>query len=190
MGGPSSLSSPSLRSATAAAAAILATGILLHQRNALTSYYRRNRGMPGLLRLVWVGDCLPPHLRQSMDDLDKVEDRMCKSEDQLEQIEILVERARLESVDGSSSATSQTPAADVNSDELKAQLFQQNPELRTRIGIFSNKLDTLAAIIDSIKSHSDEEVKRRKKQYSNRIVELMDELDRMIASLNLSAQDR
>mmetsp|Transcript_23961 Transcript_23961/g.42886 ORF Transcript_23961/g.42886 Transcript_23961/m.42886 type:complete len:188 (-) Transcript_23961:8-571(-) len=186
--GPSALSSPSLRSATAAAAVILATGILLHQRNDLLSYYRRRRGMQGLLQLLWIGDFLPPNLRQSMDELDKVEERMGSSEEQLEHIEILVERARLESVDGST-----LPAKDdVTSDELelKSQLFQQNPKLRTRIGIFSNKLDTLAAIIDSVKSHSDEEVKQRKKQLINRIVELMNELDRMIASFNLDLKDR
>ncbi|KAL7531149.1 hypothetical protein ACHAXR_003872 [Thalassiosira sp. AJA248-18] len=189
--GPSSLSSPSLKPAVAAAAAILATTtgvLLLHQRNAITSFYNRHRGMQGLLRLLWEGDHLPLNLRQSMDELDKIKDRMVKSEDQLEQIEILVERARLESVDGSSISASPSEEGVVSNDELKTQLFQQSPELRTRIGIFSNKLDTLAATIDAVKSHSDQEVKLRKKQLSNRIVELMTELDGMIDSLNLEVR--
>ena len=73
-------------------------------------------------------------------------------------------------------------------DEVRDKLFHQYPQLRTKIGVFSNKLDTLAASIDSIQSHSDEEVKRRKKQLSNTIVEFMSELDRTIASLNLEVR--
>mmetsp|Transcript_29574 Transcript_29574/g.62731 ORF Transcript_29574/g.62731 Transcript_29574/m.62731 type:complete len:184 (+) Transcript_29574:63-614(+) len=179
--GPSTLSSPSLKAAAAAATAVLVTSLLLHQRNAIKTYYRRHRGVDGFLRLLWVGDFLPPHLRQSMDELDQVEERMRNSEGQLEQIEISVERTRLESVDGSTSSADDI----VDKDELKSQLFQQNPELRTKIGGFSSKLDAVAAKIDSIKSHSDQEVKQRKKQLSNRIVELMNELDRMVATLNL-----
>lgn len=143
--------------------------------------------MEGFLRLLWIGDHLPPHLRQSMDTLDNVEEKMGKSGEQLEQIEILVERARLESVDGSNTSSSDADEDEMNSDEVKKQIFQHNPEMRMKIGIFSNKLDTLAASIDSVKSHSDTEVKQRKKHLSTRIVELMNELDRMIASLNLKA---
>lgn len=186
--GPSSLSSPSWKSVTAAAATVLVTGALLHQRNALASSYRRRRGVTGLLRLLWIGDHLPPQLRQSMDELDKVEDRMGKSEEQLEQIEVLVERARLESVDGSTSSSPEAEDCASSSEELTKELFRQHPELRTRMGIFSNKLDTLAAMIDDVKSNSDDEVKQRKKQLSNRVVELMTEMDKMISSLNLEAR--
>jgi len=179
-----SISSPSAKSVTVAATAIIATGILLHKRNAISTYYTSRRGINGLLRLIWEGDFLPPHLRKSMEELDKVEGSMSKSGEQLEQIEILIERARLESVDGSNN-TSAEDDEQLNSEEAKKRFFQQNPELRTRIAIFSNKLDTLAAMIDSTKSHSDDEVKRRKKYLSNCIVALMTELDRMVASLNL-----
>lgn len=186
--------SPSLKSATAAAAVVITTGVLIHQRNTIT-IIGRHRGIHGILRLLWEGDHLPPHLRQSMDQLEKIEGRMIKSETQLEHIEVLVEKARLDSVDGSTA----TADADDNNkedkdkdtlsaEEVKASLFQSNPELRTRIGIFSNKLDTIAAQIDDVKSHSDEEVKQKKKQLSNRIVQLMNEMDGMIASLNLEGR--
>jgi len=133
--------------------------------------------------MAWQGDFLPPQLRNSMDELDKIEERMGKSEEQLEQIDILVEKARLDSVDF-------VDDDDVNQEELKTFLFQQNPDLRTRIGIFSNKLDTLAAMIDAIESNSDDEVKQRKKQLSNKIVELMNELDNMLGSLGLEMKDK
>jgi len=112
-----------------------------------------------------------------MDELDGVEILMAKSVQELEQIEVSVERIRLESVDDE--IMNSTP-----SDMENSSIFQQNPELRTQIGIFSNNLDKLAAKIDSIKSHSDEEVKQRKKCMSNGIVKLMNDLDTMIASFD------
>eukprot|EP00578_Thalassiosira_sp_NH16_P008154 CAMPEP_0181109166 /NCGR_PEP_ID=MMETSP1071-20121207/18030_1 /TAXON_ID=35127 /ORGANISM="Thalassiosira sp., Strain NH16" /LENGTH=183 /DNA_ID=CAMNT_0023192841 /DNA_START=128 /DNA_END=679 /DNA_ORIENTATION=+ len=182
--GPSTLSlSPTVKSAAVTTTAVLVTGLLLHQRNAISTCYHRHRGLEGFLRLLWIGDFLPPNIRASMDQLDEVEERMSKSGDQLDHIEILVQRARLESVDGSTS-----PSCDMSRDEVRDKLFHQYPQLRTKIGVFSNKLDTLAASIDSIQSHSDEEVKRRKKQLSNTIVEFMSELDRTIASLNLEVR--
>ncbi|KAL7554512.1 hypothetical protein ACHAWF_017969 [Thalassiosira exigua] len=174
-----------LKSVTAAATAVIIASLFYRQRHAIASSYQHYRGMRGLLRLVWLGDFLPSHLRQSMSDLDKVDERMKAAGEQLEQIEILVETVRLDSVDGS---TTPDVTNDVDYDESRTELFRQYPELRTRIGIFSNKLDTLAAMIDSIKSYSDEEVKRRKKSLSNQIVDLMNDLDRMIASLNVEAK--
>lgn len=168
----------SLRTASFTAGTILVTGILLHQRKSITTCYRRRRGIGGIARWIWLGDYLPPQLRQSMDALDEVEILMAKSEQELEQIEVSVERIRLESVDDE--IMNSTPSEDTEN----SSIFQQNPELRTQIGIFSNNLDKLAAKIDSIKSHSDEEVKQRKKCMSNGIVKLMNDLDTMIASFD------
>ena len=197
------MSSPlSLKSASVAAATILTTTLLIHKHTTIKTYYKEHRGYKGLLRYIWVGDYLPPNLRQSMDKLDQVEIRITKSDQQLEEIEILIERARLESVDGSTTnditttegtsiqqKQSQSINDKITQEELTNRLFQQYPKLRTKIGIFSNKLDTLAACIDDIKSHSDDEVKTRKKYLSNRIVELMNGLDGMIATLNLEVHD-
>ena len=130
-----------------------------------------------------------------MDELDTVDERMAMAEVQLESIEILVERTLLESVDGggydnntsddASSAQNKNTNEIRNNDDVQKQLFQQHPELKKDIALFSNLLDKLAASVDGINSHSDGEVKRRKKQLSNKIVCLMNEMDRMLASLNL-----
>jgi len=185
---PSQLKTTSIVAATAT---ILTSGLLLFNRAAIKEYYRSRRGTKGIIRYIWLGDYLEPHLRQSMNELDKVEVRIDKSDRQLEEIEILIERARLESVDGSTtplSISQQTQNEKTTQEELTNRLFQQYPKLRTQIGIFSNKLDTLAACIDDIQSHADDEVKTRKKGLSNRIVDLMNGLDTMIASLSLEVQ--
>ena len=187
---------PSIKTATIATATILSTALLLYQKDTIKAFYTKHRGYKGILQLIWVGDYLPPKLRKSMNELDKVEVRIVKSDQQLEQIEVLIEKARLESVDGSTKLTPRMkngnskpqPQAQISQEELTNRLFQQYPQLRTKIGIFSNKLDTLAACIDDIKSHSDDEVKSRKKALSNRIVALMNSLDEMIATLNLEVQ--
>jgi len=187
----------SIKTASIATATILSTALLIYQKDTIKASYTKHRGYKGILQLIWVGDYLPPKLRKSMNELDKVEVRIVKSDQQLEQIEVLIEKARLESVDGSTKLTPRMkngnsskpqPQAQVSQEELTNRLFQQYPQLRTKIGIFSNKLDTLAACIDDIKSHSDEEVKSRKKALSNRIVALMNGLDDMIATLNLEVQ--
>ncbi len=137
-----------------------------------------------------MGDHLPPEIRISMNDLDDVERRMDKSQEELETIEISIESARLESLDDGT--TMDTAGAcglatdaskDVHESMERSILFQQDPTLRTRIGLLSYTLDTLASTIDSVESHSDEEVKKRKKALSNKIVEMMNELDRMISTL-------
>lgn len=171
-------------SVVAAATTILTSGLFLYNRAAIKEHYRSHRGYQGIMRYIWLGDYLEPHLRQSMNELDKVEVRIDKSDRQLEEIEILIERARLESVDGSRTISPEK----ATQEELTNRLFQQYPKLRTQIGIFSNKLDTLAACIDGIQSHNDDEVKIRKKGLSNRIVELMIGLDTMITTLDLEVQ--
>eukprot|EP00986_Skeletonema_menzelii_P010733 scaffold5357_cov150-Skeletonema_menzelii.AAC.11 len=188
------LSSPSIiKSATAATAVVLLTGMIIQQRQVLKSTYRNCRGMEGMLRYIWIGDFLPPHIRDAMDKLDNVSKRMVEAEIQLEEIEILIGRVELESVDGprrspeeqNSNNTSDT--AD-DKEELKKQLFQQYPEVRTKIGLFSTSLDKLAYTIDSINSHRDADVKTRKKELSNNIVALMNSLDRMVSSLNIGVR--
>ncbi len=147
-----------------------------------------------MLRYIWIGDFLPPHIREAMDKLDIVDKRMVEAEMQLEEIEILIERVELESVDGPRALPEEeqdlnnTDNASKNKDELQKQLFQRYPELRTKIGLFSSRLDKLAYTIDSINSHQDADVKTRKKKLSNKIVALMNSLDRMVSSLNLGVR--
>lgn len=187
------LSSPSFKSATAATAAVLLAGMIIQQRQFIKSTYQSCRGMEGMLRYIWIGDFLPPHIRDAMDKLDNVSERMIKAEGQLEEIEILIGRVELESVDG----PKLLPEQDTNNtveetaddkEDFKKQLFQRYPELRTKIGLFSSSLDKLAYTIDSINSHRDVDVKTRKKQLSNKIVKLMNTLDSMVSSLNLGVR--
>lgn len=174
------------RTASFAAGAILVTSVLLHERKNIATCYRRRRGIRGIARWIWLGDHLPPKLRQSMDELDEIQERMTKSEQELEKIEISVERIRLESIDvdndddGDSDIILNSTRTEMQSSSL---IFQQCPELRTQIGIFSSTLDKIAASIDAVKSHSDDEVKKRKKQLSNGIVKLMNDLDSIITSI-------
>ena len=172
----------SLRTTSFAAGTILVTVVFLQQRNSIATCYRHRRGIWGIARWIWLGDYLPPQLRQSMDELDEVQTLITNSEQELEQIEISIERIRLESVDDDDDDDEITDSTQTKM--ASRALFQHNPKLRTQIGIFSNTLDTLAASIDSIKSHSDDEVKQRKKQLSNGIVKLMNDLDSIIASLH------
>lgn len=145
-----------------------------------------------MLRYMWIGDYLPPHIRDAMDKLDNVSKRMVEAEMKLEEIEVLIGRVELESVDGprQEQPKNSNNASDTVDDkeELKKQLFQRYPELRTKIGLFSTSLDKLAYTIDSINSHRDADVKTRKKQLSNKIVELMNSLDRMVSSLNIGVR--
>jgi len=147
-----------------------------------------------MLRYIWIGDFLPPHIREAMEKLDNVDKRMGEAEIQLEEIEILIERVKLDSVDGPrvlpEEEQDMNNKYDVskNKDEFQKQLFLLYPELRTKIGLFSSKLDKLAYTIDSINSHQDSEVKTRKKKLSNNIVALMNSLDRMVSSLNLGVR--
>jgi hypothetical protein len=182
----------------AAGGAVLVTAaglvLLLHRRNnSVAEFYNRHRGMAGLLRYAWLGDHLPPEIRISMDELDDVEKRMHTSREELDNIETSIERARLESVDdGTTTATTTaaraTPATDTSKDvdesiTRRSFLFQQDPTLRTRIGMCSNTLDVLASTVDNVKSHSDTEVKKRKKASSDEIVRLMNELDRIVSTI-------
>lgn len=134
----------------------------------------------------------PPNIREAMVKLDKVDQRMNEEEMQLDEIETLIERVELESVDGPISDVYQNnsnvdeASRSVNKeDELKKQLFQQYPELRTSIALFSNRLDTLASTIDSVNSHQDMEIKTRKKKLSNKIVAMMTCLDNKMMSLGV-----
>jgi ElaB/YqjD/DUF883 family membrane-anchored ribosome-binding protein len=66
---------------------------------------------------------------------------------------------------------------------LQSSLYEHvDPKYRTRIALYSNTLDKLASMIDSILSYNDDDVKRRKKLLSNTIVMLMDDLDKLLSS--------
>jgi chromosome segregation ATPase len=176
----------SLKSTAAISTAVVLTAAVVCQRkDDISKYYHEKRGFQGMLRSIWLGDHLPPAIRKSLDELNDIKEQINKCESQLDHIESSVQRAMLESVDGpTSNKTALNDACDTSKEEIKKQIFQQNPELRKDIGLFSTRLDRLAARVDSVWSHSDNEVKRRKKQLSDKIVSLMNALDTMLASLH------
>ncbi|KAL3794604.1 hypothetical protein ACHAWO_008333 [Cyclotella atomus] len=184
--------SSSLKTKAAITTGVLLASFLLYHKSAVSTFCTKHRGFRGLIRYIWIGDHLPPSIRKSVNDLDEICHDMMKCEHQLEQIEIMIQRALLECVDGPT--TMSTDMNDPNKtnteskDEIQKQIFQQNPELRKDIGFFSTRLDRLAARIDSVLSYLDDEVKMRRKQLSNKVVELMEELDNMIAMLHSASR--
>ena len=162
-------------------AGIVVTSIIVYHKEEIAKCYNKHRGIQGLARYIWIGDYLPPSIRKSMDELDEISKDMTKCDPQLERIEMLVQRALLESVDGPA-LHDLSEASDSSKEEIHKQIFKQNPELRKDIGFFSTKLDRLAARIDSVLSHGDDEVKIRKKLLSNKAVLMMDGLDSLLAS--------
>ena len=170
-------------------ATVIATGgvltcMLIYKKHMISNYYNKYWGIHGIFRYIWLGDYLPPPIRKSMDDLDGISQDLNRSESQLENIETLVQRALLESVDGPFTYEIDSENANnCSKQEIQTQIFQQNPGLRKEIGFFSTRLDRLAARIDTVLSHSNDEVKKRKKQLSNKVVALMDALDTTIAML-------
>lgn len=176
-----------LKSTVAITAGVVLFTVLVCHRKEISCYYNKHRGIQGICRYIWIGDYLPPSTRASLNDLENISEEMIECKYQFERIEIVVQRALLESVDGSNVASDETQNNDPKSKEdIQKQIFEHNSELRKDIGFFSTRLDRLAARIDSVLSNSDEEVKKKKKELSNSAVSLMESLDTMIMSLYLS----
>jgi uncharacterized protein (DUF3084 family) len=178
------MSISTFKSTAAITTSVVFTGIILCHRNVISNWYNKYRGIQGIVWYIWIGDYLPPDIRKAMGQLDSINEDMNDCESQLEGIEISVQRAVLDSVDGPAVSSDEIMDGSSN-EELQIQTFQQNPELRKDIGFLSTRLDKLAAQIDSVLSHSDDEVKNRKKELSNKVVGLMDEIDKLIAIFHL-----
>ena len=168
---------------------ILPIVIYNRYRHNIKSFYHQHRGISGLLRYIWVGDYLPPNIRQSMNALDDVERRLMESTKEMEQISmnIIIDNQQtmqhqFDSEDRNEKTTKNRRRADYQSPQYYTSSFERvDPMLRTRIALYSNTLDTLASMIDSIMSYNDDDVKSRKKSLSNTIVKLMDDLDKLIS---------
>ena len=89
---------------------------------------------------------------------------MPREMNRLEQVEISIETARLNSVDGSDD-----------------QILEQYPQIKKDLSMVSYRLDKVAAEVDSVQSHGNVEVKRRKKYLSNKLVCMMERADSLIA---------
>ena len=171
---------------------ILPIVIYNRYRHNIKSFYHQHRGISGLLRYIWVGDYLPPNIRQSMNALDDVERRLVESAKEMEHISMstIIDdnqkqqtmQHQFDSEDGNEKTTKNRRRADYQSPQYYTPSFERvDPKLRTRIALYSNTLDTLASMIDSIMSYNDDDVKSRKKSLSNTIVKLMDDFDKLIS---------
>ena len=146
--------------AIAAAGSVTAAFVTYYLSKAISKY-----GAKGFVRLVWEGDHLEPNIREAWDALDGLEANAVPREmNRLEQVEISIETARLNSVDGSDD-----------------QILEQYPQIKKDLSMVSYRLDKVAAEVDSVQSHGNVEVKRRKKCLSNKLVGMTERADSLIA---------
>ena len=137
-------------------------------------------GFRGTLRLLWEGDHLPPEIRDALDILNDVEQRlMPKEQHRLEQIEVTIETAKLNSVDGPSGKSSQVEGKEIRD----SNILEQSPRLKKDLSTLSDRLDKLAAKVDSVRSRNDPQLKNRKKCLSSELVSFADRCDSIISSL-------
>ena len=127
-------------------------------------------GMEGALNYIWEGDPYP-NLRERIDALQAVEQKIKKPEQVLNKLETALERSHLDSIDTAEAAA-------------VVQQWQANlpsVDLRTRLGILSSDLDKLAAQVDGVVSEGSDVLKEKKKVLSNHLVTLMERVDNLIA---------
>lgn len=114
-------------------------------------------------------DHLPQEIRHAMDELDEIQiQRLPKQERTCERLELSLATASMDSVDGG--------------DQEYASILI-TPAIRTELGILSDAVDKLVANIDAIDSHGDDNVRGRKKELSQQLVQLMARVDLLIAQV-------
>ena len=132
----------------------------------------RNYGLSGTLRYIWEGDHLPPEIRDAVDTLEDVELKLKKQTKKLEKVEVMIELGRLNSVDVSSTSANNSTDRSDNGNQLSPSVA-----LSKDLTMLSYTLDKIAADIDSVPSHGDADVKRRKKANSRKLVSMMEKVD-------------
>lgn len=132
-------------------------------------------GVTGTLRYIWEGDHLSPESRESVDTLDGVESKIKKQTKKLEKIEIMVEVERLNSVDDGYDNSEETKVP-----QSKNGTLSISSSLAKDVSILSSTLDRIAGEIDSVQSHGDLDIKKRKKEFSKLLVSMMDKVDRIL----------
>eukprot|EP00979_Chaetoceros_neogracilis_P013996 scaffold4290_cov213-Chaetoceros_neogracile.AAC.3 len=135
-------------------------------------------GLSGALRLIWEGDHLPPHIRDCFDKLQQIDDTIKKQKKKLNRLGVTIETAKLNSVD---------EIQIVNNEHIpkKHYILSQVPSLHKDLGIVSSALDKVAAELDQVVNHGVAEVKRQKKELSNRVVTMMGTCDGFIQECDI-----
>lgn len=127
-------------------------------------------GWEGALRYIWEGDAFPHHIRKYLDSLEDGEASLDAAGKTLTELEEGLERARLDSVDGSE-ASSILPLWEKN-------IFRM--DLRKQLAKLSYDLDNIAANLDNIISEELGDVKIKKKKLSKQVVQYMERADCLI----------
>ena len=78
---------------------------------------------------------------------------------------------------GASTTTSDSIGEQPSTHIIRHYILSQVPSLSKDLGMLSYKLDQLAAEVDAVQSHGDEDVKRQKKELSQKLVEMMSSCD-------------
>lgn len=136
-------------------------------------------------------DPLPPNVRLAMDELDELEySKLPKQERLLEQLELEIEVASLNSIDDGVMTFSSLRQTNTNttSDKTSCNSYvggvHVTGKTKQKIAMLSSTLDDLVASIDSIPSLQTHELKQRKKVLSNIAVKLLERVDILISKVN------
>jgi len=192
----------SLTAITLSITAILTTYII---SKPLSKY-----GLSGTLRLVWEGDHLPSHIRVSIDKLLAIEGKIKKEKKKINTLSVTIETAKLNSVDEIVSQDKYDEEKEEEEQEEEEKdyeiigdttrneshvppppkrhyILSQVPSLMTDLSRLSYVLDKFAAELDQVSSHGDAEVKRRKKELSKKVVDMMEVCDGFIQECGLDS---
>lgn len=141
-------------------------------------------GVQGTLRLLWEGDHLPPEIREAMDELDDAEEtEIPRVITKIDEIELALRRI-FSSSNGNNSNYCTTTDTKSNI-QYKKEILNGLPPLalstfKRDLSVVSHDVDRIAADIDSVRSHGDEDVALRKKKLSNLIVSSMKRVDHIM----------
>eukprot|EP00554_Chaetoceros_debilis_P004705 CAMPEP_0194092222 /NCGR_PEP_ID=MMETSP0149-20130528/45925_1 /TAXON_ID=122233 /ORGANISM="Chaetoceros debilis, Strain MM31A-1" /LENGTH=173 /DNA_ID=CAMNT_0038777093 /DNA_START=71 /DNA_END=592 /DNA_ORIENTATION=- len=150
----------------------------------ITNYIVKKYGggtMSGTLRFIWEGDHLPLHVRDAIDELEKIEALVKKQKKKLNKVDILMETAKLNSVDhdddNNNTAEEINDGQETSTQKKKHYILDQIPAIEKDLGLLSSSLDSLAAKVDSVQSSGDVDIKRQKRELSRTVVGMMDKVD-------------
>lgn len=130
----------------------------------------KEHGLEGTARFIWEGDYYNEEVRDSLDSLEDLEDKILEMSTLLETIGTSLARAELNSFDDDSRS--------------KKKLWTESHRpgnLEKDLANLSYSLDKLAAGVDSVLSRNMDVVRMKKKFLSTKIVKLMEEADVLLS---------
>lgn len=132
-------------------------------------------GWEGTYWYLWEGDPYPPAVRKEFLALDQVQAALRTEGRSLDRLEEAYERAKLDSIDGSSNTTL---VGLWDTSVIRSYKKAKNAmTLEKLLAKVSYNLDKYAAQVDAVPSKKHSNLKPRKKDLSNQIVQLMQRAD-------------